>query len=38
MNEDASTRTFLARERARSLIAEAGLDRPDVPITTTVYE
>jgi cytosine/adenosine deaminase-related metal-dependent hydrolase len=27
-----------ARERARRLIAEAGLDRADVPITTTVYE
>jgi len=35
---DESTLRHEARERARRLIAEAGLDRAGVPITTTVYE
>lgn len=35
---DESALRHEARERARRLIAEAGLDRADVPITTTVYE
>jgi len=28
----------LARERAAAIISDAGLDRPDVPITSTVYD